>query len=466
VTDFASLGLAEPLLAALVEKGHTIPTPIQLQAIPPALLGRDVLGIAQTGTGKTAAFGLPILQALSKMGGRPARNTTRALILSPTRELASQIADSLRGYAGHLPISIATVFGGVGHGPQAKAIARGLDILVATPGRLLDHMGSGMLKLDGVSVFVLDEADQMLDQGFIHAIRRITPSLPRQRQTMFFSATFPAAISKLASDLLNDPVRVSVAPVATTAERVDQKVIFIDAGGKRALLTEMLRSAEGRTLVFSRTKHGADRVVENLEADGIPAAAIHGNKRQTAREAALAAFRAGTTRVLVATDIAARGIDVPGVERVVNFDLPNIPEQYVHRIGRTARAGLDGQAISFCTSAERAYLRDIQKLTRLEIPTEDRRRPGAPPDPAIDMSRPQGRPGQRPGGQRPSHGQGRPTSPAQVQGRPTSAHPDRSARPAGSARPDARRDGRGRDHLGGVGFMASNRKPARRSRAD
>jgi ATP-dependent RNA helicase RhlE len=366
--NFSDLGLSAPILGALAAEGYSAPTPIQLRAIPPVLGGRDLCGIAQTGTGKTAAFALPILQRLAGVAQRPAPHTCRALVLSPTRELASQIADSFRAYGAQMPLSTAVVYGGVPIGPQRQKLARGVDILVATPGRLLDLVDTRSLALSSVQVLVLDEADRMLDLGFIHALKRIVKLLPRQRQTLLFSATMPRAIAALAEDYLNDPVKVVVAPSATTVERVAQGVVFVPSDRKRDLLATLLRDpAFARVLVFTRTKHGADRVVRHLVGAGIEATAIHGNKSQPQRERALAGFRDGPVRVLVATDIAARGIDVDGVSHVINFDLPNVPEDYVHRVGRTARAGAAGIAIAFCSDEERPYLRDIEKLTRCSI---------------------------------------------------------------------------------------------------
>jgi len=366
--NFSELGLIAPLLGALSTEGYSTPTPIQTQAIPPVMSGRDLCGIAQTGTGKTAAFALPILQRLSVERRRPAPRTCHALVLAPTRELASQIADSFRAYGAGLPLSIAVVFGGVAIGRQRQQLARGVDILVATPGRLLDLADSGSLTLAAVEVLVLDEADRMLDLGFIPALRRIVKMLPRQRQTLLFSATMPAAIAALAEQYLTDPIKVVVTPAATTVERIEQSVVFVASERKRSVLTSFLRDpAFERVLVFTRTKHGADRVVRHLDGSGIAAAAIHGNKSQPQRERALAAFRSGDARVLVATDIAARGIDVEGVSHVVNFELPNVPEDYVHRIGRTARAGAAGIAIAFCSDEERPYLRDIERLTRRPV---------------------------------------------------------------------------------------------------
>ena len=372
MTTFADLGLATPLLKALETEGYTIPTPIQTQAIPHVLLGRDVLGIAQTGTGKTAAFALPILHRLQADKKPAPRRGCRVLVLAPTRELASQIAESFRDYGRQTGLRTALMFGGVPKARQSKAVANGIDILVATPGRLMDHMHDGAVQLGGVEILVLDEADHMLDLGFIVPIRKIVSTIPPKRQTLFFSATMPKEIATLAAQMLRDPVQVAVTPVATTVERVEQKVIFVEAARKRQVLADLLRNtAMSRTLVFTRTKHGADRVTQHLEAVGQPAAAIHGNKSQPQRERALAAFKEGRVRVLVATDIAARGIDVDGVTHVVNFDLPNVPEAYVHRIGRTARAGHTGIAISFCDSSERAHLRGIEKLIRTRLDVEE-----------------------------------------------------------------------------------------------
>ena len=363
--NFSDLGLSAPILGALAAEGYATPTPIQLQAIPPVLAGRDLCGIAQTGTGKTAAFALPILERLAAAPQRPTPQACRTLVLAPTRELASQIAESFRAYGAGLRLTTAVVFGGVPIGRQRQQLAHGVDILVATPGRLLDLIDSRWLTLASVQVLVLDEADRMLDLGFIHALKRIVRLLPRQRQTLLFSATMPKAIATLAEAYLSHPVKVVVTPAATTVERIDQRVVFVPSEGKRELLTTLLRDpALARVLVFTRTKHGADRVVRHLVGTGIEASAIHGNKSQPQRERALAGFRDGQSRVLVATDIAARGIDVDGVSHVINFELPNVPEDYVHRIGRTARAGAAGIAVAFCSNEERAYLRDIEKLTR------------------------------------------------------------------------------------------------------
>jgi len=370
LTSFSELGLAAPILKALAEENYATPTPIQAQSIPHVMAGHDLQGIAQTGTGKTAAFALPIIHRLLTHKRAPARGGCRALVLSPTRELASQIADSFRAYGRHTGLRIALMFGGVPKPRQARAMSGGVDVLVATPGRLMDHLGDGAVRLDSTEILVLDEADHMLDLGFIVPIRRIAAMLPAKRQSLFFSATMPKEIASLAGQLLHDPVHVAVTPVSSTAERVEQSVIFVEQARKRTLLAEVLRNtATGRTLVFARTKHGADRIVQHLQATGIAANAIHGNKSQGQRERALAAFRDGSVPVLVATDIAARGIDVDGVTHVINFDLPNVPESYVHRIGRTARAGQSGAAISFCDSSERAFLRGIEKLIRAKLPT-------------------------------------------------------------------------------------------------
>ncbi|MEJ1159556.1 DEAD/DEAH box helicase [Prosthecomicrobium sp. N25] len=373
MTTFKDLGLAETLLRALADEGYSTPTPIQVQAIPPVLRGHDVVGAAQTGTGKTAAFGLPLLQRLAAEPRKPAPRSVRVLILAPTRELASQIEESLVAYGRYCKPTTATAFGGVPIGRQRRALQNGLDILVATPGRLLDLVDQGDLKLGTVEVLVLDEADRMLDLGFIHALKRIASLLPRERQSLFFSATMPPPIRELAARFLRpSPVEVAVAPVATAAETVDQRVIMTRADRKPALLAHVLGEI-GRDLaiVFTRTKHGADKVVRLLDRAGIPANAIHGNKSQPQRERALEAFKSGATPILIATDIAARGIDVDGVGLVVNYDLPNIPESYVHRIGRTGRAGASGRAVAFCTSEETAFLADIEKLMRRKVPRMD-----------------------------------------------------------------------------------------------
>ncbi|MGF1641114.1 MAG: DEAD/DEAH box helicase [Rhodospirillales bacterium] len=364
-TSFASVGLCEPILCALAADGYVDPTPIQERAIPLLLAGRDLLGVAQTGTGKTAAFALPILQRLAGAAAAAGPRATRALVLAPTRELAIQIGDSFRAYGRHLDLRSTVIFGGVGQNPQVRALARGVDVLIATPGRLLDLLGQGHLRLDKVSHLVLDEADRMLDMGFVRDVRRIVQALPKRRQSLLFSATMPTDVARLAGEILIDPVHVEVTPSATTVDQVDQHVYFVDAVDKRALLAEVLKDPGlARVIVFARTKHGANRVAQQLGLAGVAAEAIHGNKSQGARQQALERFRSGRARVLVATDIAARGIDVDGVTHVINYELPNVPESYVHRIGRTARAGAAGTALSFCDASERPYLRDIERLTR------------------------------------------------------------------------------------------------------
>jgi ATP-dependent RNA helicase RhlE len=370
LTHFNQLGLSKPLLDALAAKNYSQPTPIQAQAIPTVLAGRDLLGIAQTGTGKTAAFVLPTLDRLAADHRAPVSGRIRMLVLAPTRELAAQIAASARGYGANMRMTIGTVFGGVSNHKSVREVARGLDLLVATPGRLLDLVDQRALDLSHLEILVLDEADQMLDLGFIHALKRIVGLVPKKRQTLFFSATMPKAIRQLADAYCTNPVEVAVKPAATTAERIAQTVTYVNQAEKAALLTMLLKdNGVERALVFSRTKHGADKIVRQLGAAGIVSAAIHGNKSQPQRERAIAAFKTGHTRILVATDIAARGIDVPGVSHVFNFDLPDVPEQYVHRIGRTARAGAEGIAVAFCAPDERTNLRDIERLTRLTLDT-------------------------------------------------------------------------------------------------
>ncbi len=372
MTTFESLNLSAPILKAVTAEGYDTPTPIQAQAIPHLLAGRDLLGIAQTGTGKTAAFALPMLEILSKAGRRAERGTCRALILSPTRELAAQIHESFKTYGKNVKLSCAVVFGGVSLGKQIEAVRNGVDVLVATPGRLVDLIDRRALTLSKVEILVLDEVDQMLDLGFIHAIRKITGMLPKQRQNLFFSATMPKEIAGLAANLLNSPVRVEITPVATTAELVSQHVVHVDPANKAKLLTAMLQDPQiTRALIFTRTKHGADKVVKFLIQAKLEAAAIHGNKSQSNRERALAGFKAGKVLALVATDIAARGIDVDAVSHVFNYDLPYVPESYVHRIGRTARAGATGEAIAFCTPEDRGLLRDIERTIRQTIPMKE-----------------------------------------------------------------------------------------------
>ena len=369
MTSFTDLSLAPPLQAALDALGYTTPTPIQLQAIPPITQGRDLMGIAQTGTGKTAAFALPSLHHICQNQAEPPKRGARILVLAPTRELASQIAVSYRDYGRKIEtLSVTCVFGGVPISRQIKRLVSGNDVLVATPGRLIDLLDRKAITLGDIEILILDEADQMMDMGFIHALKKIVPLLPKERQTLFFSATMVPAIKKLAAQFLNDPIAISVTPANTTAERVKQSVIFADKSEKQALLTlALLKPDVNRALVFTRTKHGADRVVKRLAATGIRALAIHGNKSQSQRQRALQAFRDGTVTTLIATDIAARGIDIEGISHVFNFEIPNVPEQYVHRIGRTARAGKDGVAIAFCAEDERAYLKDIRKTTGAEL---------------------------------------------------------------------------------------------------
>jgi ATP-dependent RNA helicase RhlE len=403
---FEQLNLIEPIQRAVRAEKYTHPTPIQAQAIPYLLDGKDLLGCAQTGTGKTAAFALPILQRLHAERRPAGPRSARVLVLTPTRELALQIAESFKTYGRHLGMSNAVIFGGVGQEPQVRAMSRGVDILIACPGRLLDLMNQGYVKLDKVETFVLDEADRMLDMGFIHDVKKIIATLPAHRQTLLFSATMPGEISGLADRILRDPVKVAVTPVAATADKIDQWVLFVEKNDKRALLGEVLKDPSiGRAIIFTRTKHGANKVTEVLERQRVSAEAIHGNKSQTARQRALENFRAGRTRVLVATDIAARGIDVDGITHVINYELPNVPESYVHRIGRTARAGAAGVAISFCDSEERAYLRDIEKLIRKSVPVvHDHPFRSTVPAGTITAPAPRGRSGghggERRGGQR------------------------------------------------------------------
>ena len=367
--SFESLHLIEPILKALKEEGYSNPTPIQAQSIPIVLRGTDLLGCAQTGTGKTAAFTLPIIQLLEENKSFSKNKKVRALIVTPTRELAIQIGESFRAYARHTDLKYAVIFGGVGQSPQVSAIRSGADVVIATPGRLLDLMNQRLLSIADVEYFVLDEADRMLDMGFIHDVKKLLAALPHKRQSLFFSATMPPEIVKLAGSILRNPASVSVTPVSSTVEIINQSVYFVDKGNKNDLLLDILQDTSIKTaLVFTRTKHGADKVVKMLLKASIKAEAIHGNKSQNARQTALKNFKAQTTRVLVATDIAARGIDIDELEYVVNFELSNIAETYVHRIGRTGRAGAKGAAISFCDIEEKAYLKDIEKLIGKKIP--------------------------------------------------------------------------------------------------
>jgi ATP-dependent RNA helicase RhlE len=404
---FDDLGLVAPLRRAIQEAGYTEPTPIQQQAIVPAINGRDLLGCAQTGTGKTAAFALPILQHIDRVAGDDPH--IRALILTPTRELAAQIGESFATYGKHLEVWHTVIFGGVNEKPQIAELRKGIDVLIATPGRLLDLMQQGHVALGKIEVFVLDEADRMLDMGFLPDVRRVIAKLPKKRQTLFFSATMPPAIRELANDLLTDPVSVAVDPVSSTVDRIDQRVYFVDKANKPNLLVDLLRSPDlSRTLVFTRTKHGANRLVKILDRARIDSAAIHGNKSQGARTRALDAFKSGKMPLLVATDLAARGIDVEGITHVVNYDLPNVPETYVHRIGRTARAGSDGIALSFCDDEERAFLADIERLIGRHVDrVEGHRYPSSRPLPPVtDLTRRSGsgpsNGSPRPAGQKPN----------------------------------------------------------------
>lgn len=366
---FKSLNLIEPILLALFEEGYTSPTPIQAEAIPIILQGKDLLGCAQTGTGKTAAFTLPIIQRLLANQQVDKRKKIKSLIVTPTRELAIQIAESFNAYGRHTQLSCTVIFGGVGQGPQVSAIRNGVDVVIATPGRLLDLMNQGHIHLRDIEIFVLDEADRMLDMGFVNDVKKLLAVLPKKRQSLFFSATMPPEIVKLASTILDQPRTVTVTPVSSTVEIIQQSVYFVDKGNKNLLLLELLKNKAITTaLVFTRTKHGADKVVHLLVKNNIKTEAIHGNKSQNARQRALANFKDQTTRVLVATDIAARGIDVDELAYVINYEIPNIPETYVHRIGRTGRAGATGTAISFCDAEEKEYLRDIEKLIGKKIP--------------------------------------------------------------------------------------------------
>ncbi len=372
MTDFKSLNLSSKILQSLEKKGYKTPTPIQKDAIPHLLEGKDLLGIAQTGTGKTAAFSLPILNNLSKTNNKVKANHVRALILTPTRELASQIADNIDRYGDCLDLNHIVVFGGVAVNPQIRNLKKGVDILIATPGRLLDLMNQGQINYAQLEILVLDEADRMLDMGFINDVKKIISKLPKKRQNLLFSATMPSTIFSLANSILNNPIKVEVTPAATTVEKIDQKVTFVPKAQKISLLIELLNKDEAKTvLVFSKTKHGANKIVKHLLDNDIESAAIHGNKKQGAREKALDNFRTGKNKVLVATDIAARGIDVPNITHVVNFDIPHDPESYVHRIGRTARAGKTGVAVSFCDPSEVKLLRSVEKVIKYKIPAEN-----------------------------------------------------------------------------------------------
>ncbi len=462
MTKFSDLGLSQPVLQALDLKGYETPTPIQEQAIPPVLDGRDLLGIAQTGTGKTAAFMLPAIDRLRASDNNIPFKSCRMLVLAPTRELAMQIAASAKDYGALAGLKVQAIVGGTSVNKDRNKLHRGTDILIATPGRLLDLVDQKAFNLGAVEVLVLDEADQMLDLGFIHALRTINKLVPADRQTLFFSATMPKAIKELVSNYCRNPVQVSVTPESTTAERIDQYLFMVQQDEKQALLELILSGRHDipgdleRTLIFTRTKHGADRVVKKLSQRGISANAIHGNKSQPQRQRALDEFRRGKTSVLVATDVAARGIDIPGVSHVINYELPNVPEQYVHRIGRTARAGKDGVAIAFCAEDERTYLKDIRRVTeaeldRLALPENFRAvvegvgptKP--PPKGQTRVSRKKFKP--RPAGSGKPQGDG--------PGKPQGKHPARKGRPGGrpGGKPGvgSRRGGRGRGQGGSGG---------------
>jgi len=467
LTSFQDFGLADPISRALKEENYLTPTPIQAQTIPIALTGRDVVGIAQTGTGKTAAFALPILHRILENRIKPQPKACRVLVLSPTRELSGQILDSFNAYGRHIRLTSALAIGGVPMGRQVRSIMQGVEVLVATPGRLLDLVQSNGLKLGQVEFLVLDEADRMLDMGFINDIRKIVAKLPIKRQTLFFSATMPKDIAELAEAMLRDPSRVAVTPVASTVERITQRIIQVDHTAKPALLAQLLKQEPvDRALIFTRTKHGADKVVKSLARAGITADAIHGNKSQNHRERVLAAFRSGEIRTLVATDIAARGIDVDGISHVVNFDLPNIPETYVHRIGRTARAGAEGVAISLVAGGEElTYLRDIEKLIRISLPREDRRTPGhrdAAPAPTQNR-------GARPG-PRAHAGRGNEAAPGAKgprrprRGNGNSGHPQTNRHEANRQEPrpshgGAKPEGQRAESMQGVAFLHRESRP-------
>jgi len=461
---FADLGLAEPLLRALAASNYTTPTPIQAQSIPALLDGRDMLGLAQTGTGKTAAFALPLLQHLAAVKENPAPKSVRALILAPTRELAVQIGDSIKTYGRNLRLRHAVILGGVSQGPQVRNLSRGVDVLIATPGRLMDLLNQRHVRLDGVTHLVLDEADRMLDMGFIRDVRKIVAALPKQRQSLLFSATMPDEVSKLAHEMLQNPLRVEVTPKKIAVERIAQSVYHVNMPEKRPLLEKLLEDpALSRVIVFTRTKHRANRVSEQLDKAGISSDAIHGNKSQNARQKALDAFRKGKARVLVATDIAARGIDVSGVTHVINYELPNEPESYVHRIGRTARAGAEGAAISFCDISERAYLRDIERLTkqRMDVVTDalSIAAPGNDDRPQRPSQRQGQRPGQRQGQKHGANGY-----------RDGNRGPNRGARfgneaRSGEARDGQQREGQGRDGQSRDGQQRQDHKQGQQKRS-
>ena len=462
MSDFKSLNLAAPINNAIEELGYTTPTPIQAKAIPDVLKGRDLMGIAQTGTGKTAAFSLPLLNHICINDREPPRKGTRALILTPTRELASQIADSIRDYGKNMEfLSVTTVFGGVSIQRHIKRLSGGNDIIVATPGRLIDLLDRKSVTLKDVEFLILDEADQMMDMGFIHALKKIVPLVPKDRQTLFFSATMVPAIKKLAGQFLNNPVTVSVTPPNSTAEKVEQRITFVDKAEKQNLLgLSLLDPAVERALVFTRTKHGADRVVKRLAQIGIDSMAIHGNKSQAQRQRALLAFREDKIKVLVATDVAARGIDIPGITHVFNFEIPNVPEQYVHRIGRTARANRSGVAHAFVDKDERAYLKDIQKLLKTTIPVVELPEDFVQKARALKTRKPIVKPAQPK--QEPRKGRGKSKKKARFS-------KDREKKAGeGRGRDNRSRDNRGKDNRGSENREAENRntrgKASERSR--
>ncbi len=422
ISSFSELGLAEPIQRALTAKNYAVPTPIQARAIPALLDGRDMLGIAQTGTGKTAAFALPIIHGLSKKGEKARPRSPRALILAPTRELAIQIGDEFRAYGKFMHLRQTVIFGGVSQKPQVTALYRGVDIVIATPGRLLDLMNQRRLGLESVEFLVLDEADRMLDMGFVRDVRKILAAMPKARQSLLFSATMPREVLRLSGEILTDPVRVEVTPQATPIERIEQNVYHVATAAKGALLASLLDDpALSRVIVFARTKHRANKVAERLERSGVSTEAIHGNKSQAARQRALKAFRDGQVRVLVATDIAARGIDVDAISHVINFELPNESESYVHRIGRTARAGANGVALSFCDPAERSYLRGIENLIKRKLTVIG----DGPSVSSFDSDKPKAK---KPQGGKPWHKRGRPrSSGAKSDGPPAASRRSRRA---------------------------------------
>ncbi|MCI5078172.1 DEAD/DEAH box helicase [Oricola sp.] len=433
MTEFSSLGLSERILHSVAAAGYTSATPIQAAAIPAVLEGHDIMGLAQTGTGKTAAFGLPLIEKLLANPQRPFPKSVRALILAPTRELANQITTNLKGYVKRSKLQIATVVGGQSINVQMRDLGPGKDILVATPGRLIDLMERGAIILAQTHFLVLDEADQMLDLGFIHSLKRIAKALPKERQTLLFSATMPAEIESLSKTYLNDPVRIEVSPAGKTADKIDQSVHFVSQRAKADLLKKHLSERDNDlSLVFARTKHGAEKLMKHLVSHGFEAASIHGNKSQGQRDRAIREFRAGNVRILVATDVAARGIDIPGVSHVYNFDLPQVPESYVHRIGRTARAGAEGRAISFCSEEETKMLRDIEKLTGVSLTIASGEHPGFGAGARKDNRGKRGQSSGRP--------QGEKRSDPSADNQNRTKRPHRGKRPQSAAQPSRSRD--------------------------